>query len=200
MPLAAVRVQVEQLRLRLAAFADWQADWREQGWRIEHVEVEPGDGNASLIVDREPMILRGRIDRIDLNESSGEYLVFDYKTSDSPKTPEKTHRDQDGWIDLQLPLYKHLTTALGIEGPIQLGYIVLPKDTGKTGELLAEWSDDDFRSALGVAEDVVRSVRAERFWPPASPPPAFSEQFAAICRDSQLGAAPSADGSEGDDQ
>ena len=187
-PLAAVRVQVEQLRLRLARFADWQADWRGQGWRIEHVEVEPANGNANLIVDREPMILHGRIDRIDLNESTGEYLVFDYKTSDSPKTPEKTHRDKDGWIDLQLPLYKYLTTAMGIEGPIQLGYIVLPKDTAKTGELLAEWSDGDFRSAIGVAEDVVRSVRAQRFWPPASPPPAFSEQFAAICRDNQLGA------------
>ena len=200
MPLAAVRVQVEQLRLRLARFADWQADWRGQGWRIKHVEVEPANGNASLIVDREPMILHGRIDRIDFNESTGEHLVFDYKTSDSPRTPEKTHRDKDGWIDLQLPLYKHLTAAMGIEGPIRLGYIVLPKDTGKTGTLLAEWSDGDFRSAIGVAEDVVRSVRVERFWPPTSPPPAFSQQFAAICRDNQLGAAPSSNGSEGGGQ
>ena len=199
-PLAAVRVQVEQLRLRLARFADWQAQWRGQGWRIEHVEVEPANGNANLIVDREPMILRGRIDRIDFNESTGEYLLFDYKTSDSPRTPEKTHRDKNGWIDLQLPLYRHLAGAIGIEGPIQLGYIVLPKDTGKTGPLLAEWSDGDFRSAIDVAENVVRSVRAERFWPPASPPPAFSQQFAAICRDNQLGATQSANGSQGGSQ
>jgi len=196
-PLASVRVQAEQLRLRLARFADWQAEWRGQGWRIKHVEVAPANGNANLIVDREPMILHGRIDRIDINESTGEYLVFDYKTSDSPRTPEKTHQDKDGWIDLQLPLYRYLTTAMGIEGPIRLGYIVLPKDTGKTGPLLAEWSDGDLRSAIAVAEDVVRSVRAERFWPPTGPPPAFSEQFAAICQDGQLGAVRSSNGSEG---
>ena len=199
-PLAAVRVQVEQLRLRLARFADWQAEWREQGWRIEHVEIEPANGNASLIVDRTPMILHGRIDRIDWNEESGEHLVFDYKTSDSAKTPEATHRKKGQWIDLQLPLYKYLTMAMGIEGPIQLGYIVLPKDTAKTGPLLAEWSDDDLSSAIGVAEDVVRSVRAQSFWPPASPPPDFSEQFAAICRDNQLGAPQSSNGAEGGGQ
>ena len=33
-PSAALRVQIEQLRLRLQALARWQAEWAAQGWRI----------------------------------------------------------------------------------------------------------------------------------------------------------------------
>ena len=45
-PLPSILVQVEQLRRRLAALAQWQADWAAQGWRIEHVEVSPATGTA----------------------------------------------------------------------------------------------------------------------------------------------------------
>ena len=38
--LAVVRVQIEQIRLRLAAFATWQADWRSAGWRIQATECD----------------------------------------------------------------------------------------------------------------------------------------------------------------
>ena len=78
-PLPSILVQVEQLRLRLAAFAAWQAEWARQGWRIEHTEVSPEPGKAFLLVDDEPMLLRGRIDRIDVNNASGERTIFDYK-------------------------------------------------------------------------------------------------------------------------
>ena len=39
-----LRLQVEQLRRRLVAFARWQARWAGDGWRIECVErtFEPG--------------------------------------------------------------------------------------------------------------------------------------------------------------
>jgi RecB family exonuclease len=187
-PLPAVLVQVEQLRLRLAALARWQADWARDGWRIEHVETDVTNGSASMVVDGEPMYLRGRIDRIDVNRSTGRRIVFDYKSSDSAKSPEQTHRSKDAWTDLQLPLYRHLVTALGIDGPVQLGYILLPKDISKVGPRMAEWSDDDLAAADRTAADVIRGVRAERFWPPADPPPAFSEDFSAICQDGRFGA------------
>jgi RecB family exonuclease len=133
------------------------------------------------------MELRGRIDRIDLNEATGQAAVFDYKTSDTASPPEKTHRRGGQWIDLQLPLYRHLAQALGIAGPVQLGYILLPKDTTETGDKLAEWSDGDLAAADATAADVVRMVRAEKFWPPASPPPMFFDELAAICQEGQFG-------------
>ena len=64
----------------------------------------------------------------------GKRMIFDYKTSDPAKTPEKAHRKKSGeWIDLQLPLYRHLVAGLGIEGPVELAYINLPKDISRRG-------------------------------------------------------------------
>ncbi|MEN6495046.1 MAG: PD-(D/E)XK nuclease family protein, partial [Thermoguttaceae bacterium] len=194
-PLPAIRVQVEQLRSRLRAFARWQADWAREGWRIEHVETSPEDGKAALIVDGQPMYLRGRIDRIDVHRN-GKRVIFDYKFSDRAMAPERTHRRKGEWVDLQLPLYRHLVAGLGITGPVDLGYIVLPKDTSRIGPILAEWSDADLGDADRTAEEVVRNVRAGNF--PRSPiPPPFSEVFAAICQDGQFGGLASLDDDEG---
>lgn len=187
--LAAVLVQVEQLRARLRAFAQWQAGWARQGWRIEYVERQIQEGQAPLVVDGEPMYLRGRIDRIDVNTATGKRVVLDYKFSDTATTPDKAHRKSDEWIDLQLPLYRHLVQALEIREPAGLGYVVLPKDTSKVGASLAPWTDAELAAADRAAEGVVRGVRAERFWPPAKPAPAFSEEFAAICQDDLFGGA-----------
>ena len=41
LPVAAVLVQLEQLRLRLRAFAEKQAQWYARGWRIADTEA-PG--------------------------------------------------------------------------------------------------------------------------------------------------------------
>jgi len=188
MPLAAIRIQVAQLRHRLSAFATWQAEWAQQGWRIERVEAAPEEGRAALIVDGKPMVLHGRIDRIDRNENDGRRIVFDYKTSDSAVSPEKKHQKGDKWTDLQLPLYRHLLRGMGIEGPAELGYINLPKDTSQVGKKLAEWTEEDLLSADREAEWVVRQIRDEVFWPKQEPPPAFSEPFAAICMDGQFSA------------
>lgn len=187
-PLPAIRVQVEQLRQRLAAFARWQADWAKKGWHIEHVESQPEEGKAALVVDGQPMGLRGRIDRIDLNPATGQRIIIDYKLSDRAMPPERTHRQAGAWVDLQLPLYRHLAAAMGITGSVALGYVVLPKDTTAAGYLPSGWSEDDLKDADRTAEEVVRKVRAGVFWPPAKNPPPFFEQYAAICQDDQFGA------------
>ncbi len=182
-PSAALLVQVEQLRLRLRALARWQADWAAKGWRIEHAELSFSDRPGKLDVDGEPMLLTGRIDRIDVNEK-GERLILDYKTSDAGASPEQSHRKRSGeWIDLQLPLYRHLAREVGIDGPVGLGYIVLPKNIANVGVSFAEWTDSDLEDADRTACDVVRLIRAQQFWPPTDPPPAYSEEFAAICLD-----------------
>ncbi|MBC8353089.1 MAG: PD-(D/E)XK nuclease family protein [Planctomycetes bacterium] len=185
--MAVVHVQVEQLRIRLNAFAEKQAEWAAAGWRIEHTEV-PTDQHqcAELLVDGEPMQLTGRIDRIDVNATTGDRVVFDYKTSDTSKRPEDAHQRRGEWVDLQLPLYRHLVRSLGIDGPIALGYITLAKDTSHIAFLLAKWTEEDLEQADRLAKEIVASVRNERFWPPTDPPPDFSEEFAAICQDGVL--------------
>ncbi len=188
-PLPAVLVQVEQLRGRLAAFARWQARWAAEGWRIEHVEIGEDRANAKLMVDGREMGIRGRIDRIDHHPGRGQWVIFDYKTSDAANSPDETHRDGDRWVDLQLPLYRHLARRLGIEGNVRLGYIVIPRDTSAIGDRLAEWSEADLQTANRAAEDVIRQVLAERFWPPTSPAPPGFEELDAICQVGQFSAA-----------
>jgi hypothetical protein len=189
-PLSSIRVQQEQLAARLRAFARWQATHAADGWRIERVEEGPPPEKALLDVDDRPIGLRGRIDRIDVHEATGRRIVLDYKTSDRVETPERSHRrPKTGWVDLQLPLYRHLARALGIDGPVGLGYIALPKDVARVGLLEAEWSDVDLADAEEAARQVVRDIRAGKFWPPADPPPAFCEEFSAICQDGQFGSA-----------
>ncbi|HUG68122.1 MAG TPA: PD-(D/E)XK nuclease family protein, partial [Pirellulaceae bacterium] len=182
--MAVVHVQVEQLRLRLNTFAEKQAEWASQGWRIEHTEV-PTDQHqhAELLVDGASMQLTGRIDRIDLNTRTGERVVFDYKTSDASKRPEDAHQRRGEWVDLQLPLYRHLVRALGIEGSLGLGYITLSKDTSRIEFLQAAWSDVDLEHADQRIYEIVRAVRNEHFWPPTDPPPDFAEEYSAICQD-----------------
>jgi RecB family exonuclease/inactivated superfamily I helicase len=208
--LAAVRLQAEQARGRLTAFARWQAAWRAGGYRIrqsecavteEHriflpgdsinggsVNEEGGNGNAADD-DAAPVYLRGRIDRIDVHESTGETIVFDYKTGDTAKTPDKVHLNRENdWIDLQLPLYRHLVRAIGIDGPVRLGYIVLPKDAGEVAHHLAEWTDATLADADAAARAVMRDIRAEKFWPQKNTPDAsrLFPEFAAICQDDLL--------------
>lgn len=189
-PPPAVRVQVEQLRLRLKAFALWQAGWAAQGWRVERVEYSPGDGSAALVVDGKPMYLSGRIDRVDVNPDTGECVVFDYKTGDSGKTPDQAHRRNGQWIDLQLPLYRTLLEGTdwlpaGAVESARLGYILLPKDLGKTGHSLASWTVEELDSADAEARRVVRAVRAEDFRM-AEQAPDFFEEYAAICQDARF--------------
>ncbi len=196
-PLSAVRVQVEQIRLRLRAFSAWQAEWVGAGWRILLTETDVPDGAAPFAVDDLPMYLRGRIDRIDRNEATGQWVILDYKTGESAKTPDKSHRSRGDWVDLQLPLYRHLVEhieEIDIDGSsLQLGYIVIPKAASKIAHHFAEWTHEDLAQADETAREVIRNIRTGRFWPPAETPPAFFEEFAAICQDEQFGAAPAAD-------
>jgi ATP-dependent helicase/DNAse subunit B len=180
----AIDVQSAQLQDRLAAFAAWQANWAREGWQIQYVEATCDDPPAELFISPETkVILRGRIDRVDFHPEKKQWAVFDYKTSDTPKPPDKMHRQGVEWIDLQLPLYRHLIRSLDIEDPVALGYIVLPKDVQKTGVLWAEWDEATLAEADEVAMQTAERILQELFWPPAEDPPDLMAEFAAICQD-----------------
>jgi ATP-dependent helicase/nuclease subunit B len=184
-PLATVGVQIEQLRQRLKAFAQVQAKWAGQGWQIEFTEVPAYDaGGSAFDVDGRPILLRGRIDRIDVHRETGQRLILDYKSSDAGKSPDAVHRRSGQWVDLQLPLYRHLAGSLGLEGTLRLGYILLPKDIANVGFQLADWTPQELQQADEKAREIVRNIRDEAFWPPASPPPLYAEDLSPICLDS----------------
>ena len=178
--LPAVYLQVEQLRARLRAFAGRQAEWAARGWRIVAVECEPEGDGVPFDVDGTPILLRGRVDRIDHNPSIGQWAVLDYKTGAVVEPPEQAHRrirgDDRNWVDLQLPLYRRLLPGIVDEDgrpivdtdvvedrDIRLGYIALPKETEKTDFMLAHWTEEDLASAEATARDVVRRLRSGRF-------------------------------------
>ncbi len=191
---AAVAVQIEQIRFRLRAFAAWQAGRTRDGWRIVFSE----DSESKRVLERDwpvdgaAFLLRGRIDRIDFHERLGRVCVLDYKTADRGDDPHRTHRRGDEWIDLQLPLYRHLVMAAKLAGvpadaPIELGYLVLPLDLKSAGLLLADWNNDALLSADAKAQEIIRAIREELFWPPKKPAPDFFDDVAVICQDRRMG-------------
>jgi ATP-dependent helicase/DNAse subunit B len=190
--LAAVELQMEQLRARLLKFSQWQAARVQAGWRIVFTENTEEDSRgkeptALFSLGNIEIQLKGRIDRIDRHEARNELAIFDYKTADAGEKPEKTHRKRDTWIDLQLPLYRHLAKAWGHEADVvRLGYILLPRSLELVGEAMADWSDEELLSADETASAVIRSIRAQEFWPPADPP-AYPDDFTALCQDRRLG-------------
>ncbi len=195
---AAVTIQLQRAAGRLDVFAEWQAAWAQRGYRIRYVEdpVERGPDGRILskaahgcrvpfpLCDGRTIDLSGRIDRIDQLGDTDEWIIFDYKTSDTASTPEKTHRKgrDPVWIDLQLPLYRHLAKALPIDcgQTYRLGYILLPGDLSSVGESLAEWDEDALAAADERAREIARRVRNAEFWPPAD---TDHRDFARICQD-----------------
>ncbi|MBI5432843.1 MAG: PD-(D/E)XK nuclease family protein [Planctomycetes bacterium] len=177
---AAVLVQVEQLRARLARFAEWQARTTLEGWRIRRVEFQPSR-RVEIACEAGALQLVGRVDRIDQHATTGRWRVIDYKTSDSGKTPRETHlRRKTEWIDLQLPLYRHLVRELCGDAPIELGYVALDAGVGEELFLPAEWSAEQLAAADATAESVVADVLAGRFEQVGEDEPA-NPILAALC-------------------
>ncbi|MFM7051937.1 MAG: PD-(D/E)XK nuclease family protein [Planctomycetota bacterium] len=144
---AAVRVQFELLRRRLARFAKIQAAEAAQGWHVRFVELafddrshdrHPDEASAQasplaapkLFAEPSPgrpeggsLSLRGRIDRVDQNRDTGAWRALDYKTFSKDKTPAGEHwASRAGkWKDLQLPLYRFLLRSIGGNDLARLG-------------------------------------------------------------------------------
>jgi hypothetical protein len=184
-----VRIQLEQIARRLQAFATWQAHHASLGHRIRHVEQPGHNEPIPFPVGGGRFIhLKGRIDRID-QDADGKWLILDYKTGAKVETPEKTHqRGKPGekeWVDLQLPLYRHLARPMGVDGNVKVGYVLLPEDSRSTSLVLAEWQGVDYADADDLAREIGRKLLDGVFWPPRHEsdldyPPA---EFIPICHD-----------------
>lgn len=213
-PRTVIAIQFEQLRTRLRAFANAQAQWAAQGHRIRLTEfvLDTAKTGVAIPLERgEPMNLRGRVDRVDINEQTGQGFILDYKSFKSvskvfydgmkpaPEEFSKPFSPEENPDDLQLLLYRYVITNYLQNSPElfsripgfrniqrwQVGYMVLPKDVSQTGILLANWHDSDYPLAMQFAKNVAQAVRDEKFGPEllAKDRPKFTEIYSPICLD-----------------
>lgn len=184
-PAVPVRLQMRNLGRRLERLAEVEARSRAEGWVTEHIEarldasLEIGDGAA-------PQRIVGRIDRIDRHPGSGRIRILDYKTGDKAVEPAAAHRrgrpPNHRWIDLQLPLYRHLHAVQhGIdESTVEVGYVTLAAGArGVDVRMLSQWSDAEFAEAIEKARDVVRAIRDREF--DSSGPARHPDEFSNLC-------------------
>jgi ATP-dependent helicase/nuclease subunit B len=208
-PTPAVRIQIENARTRLIAFARVQAGIFEEGWMIVDVEKKlSADGETPLLIG--PLKLSGIIDRIDHHPKTGAWRIMDYKTFSSNESPLKKHlgpishawmqsnevelnigrrRYLKTWEDLQLPLYRYILEHLRgdqlNETEATTAYFNLPSDPNETGireftELTNAINPEAYASALSCASEVAENVSAGIFWPPQPFRDSWDDPFAAL--------------------
>lgn len=181
-----VRLQVEQLRGRLHAFAQWQAV-RARDFEIVAVEKDFAPDEVSWPLDGRRFSIYGRIDRIERHRSTREIHVMDYKTSaTAAKDPARDHVGLDGvWYNFQLPLYSVLAMGEYDAPAFRLGYINLPAKATDVGAAYARWSTEQLNAGLEVARDVVRRIWMQEFWPPRQLGRGYRDDYAVLCEGRQ---------------
>jgi len=158
-PRATLAIQIERARTRLHAFADWQADWRRQGYEISDVEFCPDKDHQVTMAGT---FLSGRIDRIDRHPTKREIVVVDYKTGKADPNAAY-HKTKGEWFDFQLPLYHYILRQSGyamLEETIRLCYLSIPADTQELAPNWAEWSSEVIQSGIERAEEIIREILA----------------------------------------
>lgn len=172
-PLAAVRLQLAQLEIRLRAWAGAEAASRREGWRTILTEWTAPEGGVPVAVevDGAPVAfaLGGRMDRVDRRETAAggvELRVLDYKTGEKATEPAKAFKARANpprWDDLQLPIYRRLAAAIEPGAAVRLGWFNLPRAVEDTGIASALWTEPDLALADAAAARAVLSIRAGEF-------------------------------------
>jgi len=170
-PTAAIDIQFELLRFRIAPFASHEAQRRRAGWRIARSEWAPpkGDPNAALtFTDAPPMGLRGRIDRVEVNSDGHRWALIDFKTG-ANWDARKAHLRRGGWRDLQLPLYRVLARTLAEQLGVnpdapELAFVGFPAEDAAKAKASKPFSpldpnETELDAASETAQRVVREIR-----------------------------------------
>ena len=166
---AKVALQGEGLKGRFALFASAQAARRRAGWRIVAVErrLQAMFGHT---------LVKGRCDRVDRNEATGEWCVVDYKTWSSPGKARFRDEVTGELTNLQLPLYCAMLAgdpdpmfAEARMGNISSAYCLVAKSAEDTGFKEPVRYDDGLareteRAVLGLADRMERGI----YWPPSA--------------------------------
>ncbi len=192
-PPMTVIVSRDSAEQRLRRLACEQVQLYRDGWDILNVEKR-------YEMVRGQMTVVGRIDRIDRHRESGRLRVLDYKTTDKAWNPSDKHLvpvdpllpeytvfegvDRSGrtrvkrWADLQLPLYRLMLTAAGVEGAgdAELGYFAVTAALADLGVKVWEsYSDLHHASAVKCVDGVIAGIQQRRFWPPLKMNPEYDD-------------------------
>ena len=194
----ALRLQHEALIARIHAFCHHQIKDTQNNGSIKILNTE-----EEFTIPLAGLTITGRIDRID---QRGERLeLIDYKTSNQPANPEKTHLavvakkappkhlpeeaffEHEGktyrWTDLQLPLYVLAKREAGSERP-SIAYFNLSQTLEKSGiERWEGFTDSHLDSARACAAAVIEQIKAGIFWPPNQDVHAAYDDFAPLFPD-----------------
>jgi hypothetical protein len=116
--------------------------------------------------------LRGRIDRIEQHQVTGEFAILDYKTGDTISNPHNAHvkgtkkSPPFTWKDLQLPAYWYALQAHGYPADVHLGYFAIGSTVQTIGVQTVDWSADAIEDGVACLSDTVQAIADQRFWPP----------------------------------
>lgn len=177
-PPSSVLLQLELLKMRLLSFAEKQSQWRKQGWKIHKVEVAQMLDACFTAAGTGSLGIRGRLDRIDYNESLDAWAVLDYKTGESPENITAHFKDE--WKHVQLPLYYLLFQAMQPCQKLHLGFINVAKDTTKVGFAAYEFDEAQVQPGIALARQSAAGILQKVFWPPKESVVGVDD-FADIC-------------------
>jgi ATP-dependent helicase/nuclease subunit B len=171
--LPALRIQLAQLQARFRYFIKWQVEHRRDGWITKETERDLAANDLVIDLPDGPMVITGRIDRIDHNAPSDSYLILDYKTADKAQSAlrmrsKREDLSDDLWTDLQAPLYLIAgKNFFGEQAKLAFGYINISSET--TSDIFegVDLLASDLESALKQATGIASLVRRQIFWPPA---------------------------------
>jgi hypothetical protein len=118
-------------------------------------------------------LVRGKCDRIDRNDATGEWCVIDYKTWDTAAGAVVYDPKKDEWRSLQLALYCAMLDADGQDGfaaarleQISAAYCVIGKTADET------LFSDPIRGGMvpgaeAKVRELIKRIEAGIFWPPS---------------------------------
>jgi len=158
------RVTRAKVRRMLIAYVEWELDvMLEEGERPYQCERKLDDPEPALITGRDvkgnavSLLLRGRIDRIDI-DGSGRYRVLDYKTSSVPFAK----RYSDGAL-IQAALYTEALRQIEGLNVVEGRYRALKKPGGPKNGAAIKFGTSKYDTVLQIAFSIPARIRAGRF-------------------------------------
>lgn len=177
----------------LRAWLEAEREWASAGWRIEPPAEKGERPFRGLALGAAGVVLEGRVDRVDRNETRGARALWDYK-SGSPPAPAQVLRDM---TEGQIPAYLLALQAGRLDpevdgrpvpwtGGLEAGYIPLKKASEVSLKPLAiskyHASVEAFlRAWVGHAQERLSGPLQGRFPPDPDPPAALPGQAGTAC-------------------
>ena len=118
-PTVNISLQLQSARERLMRFAAIQANWVQEGWRVEGTEI-PYFAKPFKDLD---VSIKGFVDRVDYrvcSDGSKEFRIIDYKTWDDFESAKRIHVRTGSARQISFAERLHLPTMLERKKPVRM--------------------------------------------------------------------------------